>query len=103
LLNQPSYLERSPFKILASISLEGHLLLLSGWLAWTVDGYDYFSVSLTAKLLAKEFDKEVKAIVSEHRVPGSRHGGAVLTLRRVLDDSHHPDSFVSVSGSRDFR
>ncbi|KAJ9101525.1 hypothetical protein QFC20_005218 [Naganishia adeliensis] len=32
-------------------------LVLNGWLAWTVDGYDYFSVSLTAKLLAKQFDK----------------------------------------------
>lgn len=65
LLSHLSRLKRSPFKILRSISLEGHLLLLSGWLAWTVDGYDYFSVSLTAKLLAKQFDKEVKAIVSE--------------------------------------
>ncbi|KAI5452287.1 hypothetical protein NCC49_000851 [Naganishia albida] len=54
----------NPFKILRSISLEGHLLLLSGWLAWTVDGYDYFSVSLTAKLLAKQFDKDVKAITT---------------------------------------
>ncbi|KAJ9097302.1 hypothetical protein QFC21_004971 [Naganishia friedmannii] len=33
----------NPFKILGSISLEGHLLLISGWLAWTCDGYDYFS------------------------------------------------------------
>lgn len=38
--------------------------MLSGWLAWTCDGYDYFSVSLTAKLLAKQFDKSTTAIVS---------------------------------------
>jgi hypothetical protein len=60
----------SPFKILRSISLEGHLLLLSGWLAWTCDGYDYFSVSLTAKLLAKQFDKSTTAIVSAHYYQG---------------------------------
>jgi hypothetical protein len=33
----------SPFKLLKTIDFMGWMLLLSGWLAWTCDGYDYFS------------------------------------------------------------
>lgn len=38
---------------------------------WTTDGYDYFSVSLTAKLLGKQFGKDTKAIVRSQRAPGA--------------------------------
>lgn len=35
-----------------------------GWLAWTMDGYDFFSVSLSAKLLGKQFGVDTKAITT---------------------------------------
>ena len=89
----------SPFKILGSISLEGHLLLLSGWLAWTSDGYDYFSVSLTAKLLAKQFDKSTTAIVSACPLFGLWNVKADF----ASDDSYHSHIALQVSGRRDFR
>jgi len=47
----------NPFSIMRSIDFTGWMLLLSGWLAWTMDGYDYFSVSLTAKRLSVQFGK----------------------------------------------
>lgn len=32
--------QNSPFSIMRSIDFTGWMLLLSGWLAWTMDGYD---------------------------------------------------------------
>lgn len=52
----------SPFKFMGEITLEGWALLIAGWAAWTVDGYDFFSVSLTSPLLAKQFEKKTTQI-----------------------------------------
>lgn len=40
-----SFSVASPLKLCRSIDLKGWLLLLSGWLAWTVDGYDVSHLS----------------------------------------------------------
>lgn len=34
------FASNSPFSIMRSIDFTGWMLLLSGWLAWTMDGYD---------------------------------------------------------------
>ena len=36
----------------------------SGWFAWTCDGYDYFAVSLTLKLLAAQFKVDTAKITT---------------------------------------
>ncbi|RXK36287.1 MFS transporter, SHS family, lactate transporter [Tremella mesenterica] len=56
---------KNPFKLLAMVSLyPGWLMFFSGWFAWTCDGYDYFAVSLTIPLLAKQFDKTTHDITT---------------------------------------
>ncbi|KAF8836171.1 MFS general substrate transporter [Paxillus ammoniavirescens] len=36
----------------------------SGWLAWTCDAFDFFSVSLTVSLLSKQFNRSTTAITT---------------------------------------
>ncbi|KIJ08149.1 hypothetical protein PAXINDRAFT_89314 [Paxillus involutus ATCC 200175] len=37
---------------------------LSGWIAWTYDALDFFSVALTVNLLSKQFNQQVSAITT---------------------------------------
>ncbi|WVO16608.1 hypothetical protein L204_104287 [Cryptococcus depauperatus] len=55
---------KNPFKIIRTVSGFGWLMFFSGWLAWTVDGYDFFCVSLTLQELAKQFDVSSKSITT---------------------------------------
>ncbi|ORY30339.1 major facilitator superfamily domain-containing protein [Naematelia encephala] len=55
---------KNPFKLLAMVSFKAWLMFFSGWFAWTCDGYDYFAVSLTVKLLAEQFGKDTKDITT---------------------------------------
>lgn len=40
-----------------------------GWLAWTCDALDFFSVSVSVPALSKQFNKETSAIVCALRLP----------------------------------
>lgn len=40
------------------------LICPQGWLAWTVDGYDFFCVSLTLDSLAEQFDVDPSSITT---------------------------------------
>ncbi|WVQ83141.1 hypothetical protein IAT38_005279 [Cryptococcus sp. DSM 104549] len=55
---------KNPIKIFRSVSGFGWLMFFSGWLAWTVDGYDFFCVSLTLDSLAEQFDVSPKSITT---------------------------------------
>ncbi|KAG8897596.1 hypothetical protein FRB99_008053 [Tulasnella sp. 403] len=54
----------NPIKLLASLSAIQWLLFLSGWVAWTMDAYDFFSVSLTVPLLSKQFNRPTHDITT---------------------------------------
>jgi len=51
---------KNPIKLLRMVSLSGWLFFLSGWFAWTCDGYDFFAVSLTVTRLSKQFNVDTK-------------------------------------------
>lgn len=46
----------NPFTLARKLTGLQWLLFIAGWLAWTLDAYDFFSVSLTVTLLSKQFD-----------------------------------------------
>ncbi|GMM45578.1 hypothetical protein DAPK24_021530 [Pichia kluyveri] len=52
----------NPLPGLRMIGFKQWLMILSAFLAWSWDAYDFFSVSLNATQLAKDFDKTVKDI-----------------------------------------
>ena len=47
----------NPFKLLALLNFQQWLFFLVGFLGWTWDAFDFFTVSLTVTELAEEFDK----------------------------------------------
>lgn len=47
-----------------SLNLMQWLLFISGFIAWTMDAYDFFSVSLTVPNLATQFGKETHDITT---------------------------------------
>ena len=51
---------KNPIKLLRMVDRKGWLFFLSGWFAWTCDGYDFFAVSLTVTRLAKQFGVDTK-------------------------------------------
>ncbi|WVQ75950.1 hypothetical protein IAR50_005585 [Cryptococcus sp. DSM 104548] len=55
---------KNPFKQLAAVPPYAWLLFFSGWLAWTVDGYDFFCVSLTLDQLAEQFGVSTSSITT---------------------------------------
>lgn len=55
---------KNPFKIIRAVSPFGWLMFFSGWLAWTIDGYDFFCVSLTLDSLAEQFDVSPSSITT---------------------------------------
>ena len=57
-LKPPMNKAPNPFKLLAMLNLQQWLFFLVGFLAWSWDAFDFFTVSLTVPELAKQFDKE---------------------------------------------
>ncbi|GAA5882443.1 hypothetical protein JCM16303_001736 [Sporobolomyces ruberrimus] len=51
-------------KVLRSITLMQYIAFAVNWLAWTVDGVDFFAVSLGASRLKDEFGKPLKTITT---------------------------------------
>lgn len=47
----------NPFKVLSTLSLRNWLNFLVGFIAWTWDSFDFFTVSLTLGDLAETFDR----------------------------------------------
>jgi len=56
-LKPPMAKVANPFKLLAMLNLQQWLFFLCGFIAWTWDAFDFFTVSLTVSDLAKQFDK----------------------------------------------
>ncbi|GAA5868242.1 hypothetical protein JCM3774_000615 [Rhodotorula dairenensis] len=50
--------------VVRSLTLMQYLLFFSGWLAWTVDAIDFFSVSLSNTRLTEYFDKPLGTITT---------------------------------------
>ena len=57
-LKPPMNKAPNPFKLVAMLNLQQWLFFLVGFLAWSWDAFDFFTVSLTVPQLAKQFDKE---------------------------------------------
>ncbi|KAK8847478.1 hypothetical protein IAR55_005336 [Kwoniella newhampshirensis] len=55
---------KNPLKLIRMVSGFGWLMFFSGWLAWTVDGYDFFCVSLTIDGLAEQFEVKTTKITT---------------------------------------
>lgn len=50
---QPKF--RNPFKILRELETYHWLMFIAGWLGWTWDSFDFFTVSLTVTEIARDF------------------------------------------------
>ena len=57
-LKPPMNKAPNPFKLLAMLNLQQWLFFSVGFIAWTWDAFDFFTVSLTVPELAKQFNKE---------------------------------------------
>lgn len=57
-LKPPMNKAPNPFKLLAMLNTQQWMFFLVGFLAWSWDAFDFFTVSLTVEELAKQFDKE---------------------------------------------
>lgn len=52
----------NPFKLAAMLTPMQGAMFFSGWLAWTMDAWDFFSLSLSVTAIATEFDKEASDV-----------------------------------------
>ncbi|PWZ02074.1 MFS general substrate transporter [Testicularia cyperi] len=54
----------NPFKLAMMLTPMQGAMFFSGWLAWTIDAWDFFSVSLSVSALAKQFGKNTHDITT---------------------------------------
>lgn len=54
----------NPFKLAAMLTPMQGLLFFSGWLAWVMDAWDFFSVSLSVSRLTVQFNKDSSDITT---------------------------------------
>ena len=57
-LKPPMHKAPNPFKLLAMLNFQQWMFFLVAFFAWSWDAFDFFTVSLTVKQLAEQFDKE---------------------------------------------
>lgn len=57
-LKPPMNKAPNPFKLLALLNFQQWMFFLVGFLGWTWDAFDFFTVSLTVEELAEEFGKK---------------------------------------------
>ena len=57
-LKPPMNKAPNPFKLLAMLNVQQWMFFLVGFLAWSWDAFDFFTVSLTVTQLGKQFGKE---------------------------------------------
>jgi len=57
-LKPPMNKAPNPFKLLAMLNFQQWMFFLVGFLAWSWDAFDFFTVSLTVEQLAKQFGKQ---------------------------------------------
>jgi SHS family lactate transporter-like MFS transporter len=55
---------RPLLEVLKSLTWLQWAMFASGWLAWTCDGIDFFSVSLSVKNLTRQFDRDTHTITT---------------------------------------
>lgn len=63
---------KNPIKLFRMVDGRSWLLFISAWWAWTVDGYDFFAVSLTAGRLSEQFGRDTKVSLPETYLQGSK-------------------------------
>lgn len=74
------------------VSCHHHLnACFTSWLAWTCDAIDFFAVSLTVNLLAKQFNQSTTSIV---RFFGPSFAACALMYIAVTDDRYNVDPFI---------
>ncbi len=56
-LKPPMRRAPNPFKLLAMLNFQQWMFFLVGFIAWTWDAFDFFTVSLTVTPLAEQFGK----------------------------------------------
>ena len=56
-LKPPMNKAPNPFKLLALLNFQQWMFFLVGFLGWSWDAFDFFTVSLTVEQLAKQFGK----------------------------------------------
>lgn len=56
-LKPPMEKAPNPFRLLALLNFQQWMFFLIGFIGWTWDAFDYFTVSLTLTDLAKQFNK----------------------------------------------
>jgi len=61
-LKPPMAKVANPFTLLRTLNLQQWLFFLCGFVAWTWDAFDFFTVSLTVKDLAAQFDRSTLQI-----------------------------------------
>ncbi|SNX84794.1 related to carboxylic acid transport protein JEN1 [Melanopsichium pennsylvanicum] len=54
----------NPIKLAMMLTPMQAAMFFSGWLAWTVDAWDFFAVSLSVSALERQFDKPAKDITT---------------------------------------
>ena len=57
-LKPPMNKAPNPFKLLAMLNFQQWMFFLVGFLGWSWDAFDFFTVSLTVEELGKQFGKE---------------------------------------------
>lgn len=92
---------RNPFKILRELDAHQWRMFFAGWLGWTWDAFDFFTVSLTVTEIAAEFgvsDSDVTwvgasllGLLVADSPPGfDRHSDASLCRRAHLRCNQRP-------------
>ena len=56
-LKPPMHKVANPFKLIALLNFQQWMFFLVGFLGWSWDAFDFFTVSLTVEELAKQFGK----------------------------------------------
>ncbi|GMK58600.1 hypothetical protein CspeluHIS016_0600420 [Cutaneotrichosporon spelunceum] len=54
----------NPFRLLGMVKAMDWLYFISGWFAWTVDGFDFFTVTVTIEKLESYFDRSTTDIAT---------------------------------------
>lgn len=61
-LKPPRNKIRNPISVLRELTTHQWLMFLVGFLGWTWDSFDFFTVSMTVTEIAKDFDTSVTSV-----------------------------------------
>ena len=95
-LRPPMNKAPNPFKLVAMLNFQQWMFFLVGFLGWSWDAFDFFTVSLTVTQLGEQFGKENSQITwGITLVLMFRSVGSVLFGTRISTKHHSPFSFIS--------